>query len=158
MIESSPHETYNHKVTPGGSRYRQQNWSSGDWERNVAPYNSWSTNSPWQQQEDSSNSNSLSNYTTSESLSGNDLSSKDGRRGIERSATLTQSWNPGSGIETPTSALHRRLKTFLRRHMPQDPNPSSVSSTSSLISNRLEQHQQQYNPYEGSAPIHRWRR
>lgn len=130
--------------TPGSIRYHPQYSglpSGSDWEREVNLYNSWNSHT-WRHH-DSSNSPTMSNsYTTTESLSGNDFHSKDERKDLGRSQS---SWN-AVGIETPTAALHRRLKTFLRRHMPQD-----RPTTSAIAPTRLEQ---QYEAYDTS----RWRR
>jgi hypothetical protein len=158
-VEGSPQDNFHHKQqqlsqhhsgTPGGSsRYRKASWmDSRERDREAAALSrSWpNSGSSWKfQTHDSSNSNSLSNsYTTVESLSGNDSSSKD-----ERQTGLSQRshWTASVGIDTPTSALHRRLKTFLRRHMPQDQSVSSLvaSSSSSLVSTRLDQQHDLYD-------------
>ena len=94
-------------------------------------------------------SNSLGNsYTTTDSNSGNGLSQD---RSIEGNYS---NWNTNiSTTETPTTALHRRLRTFLHRHLPQNkPNTvvtTNLAPTSSSFDNRIDG----YDIYEG-----RWRR
>jgi hypothetical protein len=154
-IEASS-DAFSHKQhggTPGSSRYRRSVWMDPSREdRDTAALSrSWhSTGSNWKYQtQDSSNSNSLSNsYTTADSFSANDSSSKDERQtglGQQRSH-----WNPSVGLDTPTTALHRRLKTFLRRHMPPGESASSAA-TATLVSSRLDQQHDLYDPG-------RWRR
>lgn len=142
------------EATPGSVRYRPHPHDypfESDWERDAFLYNSWNNSQgKWKHQTSSSISPSMSNSytsTTIESISGNDFNSKDDRKLFDRSQTTL---NATKGIETPTAALHRRLKTFLRRHMPQD-RPIASPLSSALVPTRLDQ---QYDVYDTG----RWRR
>lgn len=98
-------------------------------------------------------SNSLSNsYTTSDSASINGVSQE---RSIEGNHSTSNS-NPNSNwnsnpSENHTTALHRRLRTFLHRHLPQNKTTTIVSSSS--LSPSFGTRVDRYETYEGQ-----WRR